>query len=958
LRRNLVVLAAMIVVVLFFTPHNAGAQCPEDENDLGTCDTLYVETFDCDHEYQAALGSFDSVRVAIYVTHDSNTFLWASQDRWVQDSIAAFVIPLTFWDNGCADSVILPEWNYWNNTDCSPYSPLMNRSIFRDIVDEHTGDTVYNRMLWLASQFEDLEWSTRILDIEPHSSDGDSGHAWLSMVVTSPTNRRWWEGSRVLLATLTFHVYMSEDCDTTQICLDSTLWWPSSHLVFARHDAVVYSPRHFLPVCDTIYTLRQPPEITCPDPETQHTNGSFTTTTKWYAFDPDSALADPPLTCQAPGGPIPSCNVNVEWSTPGSAEGTIEYSVTDHGQTGTYYIMLTVMDNQEMADTCFLPITLENHPPVLDAIGNQKFNEGDYVVLNVSAFDLDGDSLIFTASNLPDGADFYGGDGVFLWTPTYTQRGTYPNIHFEVSDGQGGVDSEDITIEILNYPQGDVTDDGIVNVADVVYLVTYLFLGGPPPDTMVGNVNCDLVVNVADVVYLVTYLFQNGPAACAPPSPRFILPEYKGSVNGLVWVSVENLSDTPVQDVWFDYSADGVVWNELVFDEREPPGSPGCYDLTGRTYQGSWNTDDLESGDYWLRVTTRDTVHSLEDSEITSVMIDKNPIPLCDVSYDPSTGTVFFDASSSYDPEGSVIWWEWLFCDTSTYQGPVIQKTFVPGVSCQVNLTVYDHKYKSTTSYNMLEVGETEVMWEEWQECVCLDLTVFDSGRIPRDSRLDFGRTRRPNPKGGKVLGPVDHHEKDAAGNNIPLGLAKIYYMVEASIIGNPECCSTMQYNNYTALYDGPGGPGPNGMKVTHSGGRPFDPANPNNPQNPPSNPADLDPDDYATACDCRRDPPTVALEKKSFRVPAAGGLLAGFIRWIDAPGVSSANLRSFSPSGVQVFDFKKFEVIDYPVCSGGCEKCIIWKAKYDKDGNRQDVTGNGTPDPPTITDPDADCPQ
>jgi hypothetical protein len=253
MKRNLLVLAVMVVAVLFFIPHNAGAQCPEDPNDLGICDTLYVETFDCDHKYQADSGSFDSVRVAMYVTHDSNTFWWASESKWVQDSIPCFVIPLTFWDNGCADSVILPNWDNWNNTACNPYDPRMPRSIFRDIVDEHTGDTVYNRMLWLASQFQGLEWSTIILNIEPHSSDGDSGHALLGMITTAPTNRKWWEGSRVLLATLTFHVYMADACDTTEIGLDSIFWPPNSRLGFTRFDAVNYFPRHFLPVKETIY---------------------------------------------------------------------------------------------------------------------------------------------------------------------------------------------------------------------------------------------------------------------------------------------------------------------------------------------------------------------------------------------------------------------------------------------------------------------------------------------------------------------------------------------------------------------------------------------------------------------------------------------------------------------------------------------------------------------------------
>jgi hypothetical protein len=218
-----------------------------DPNDLGICDTLYVETFDCDHNYQAEPGSFDSVRVAIYVTHDSNTFWWEEGLRWVQDSIRAFVVPLTFWHQppGCADSVILPNWGGWNNNCVNPSSDSINRSIFRNIVDAHTGDTVYNRML-------NLKWAFRYISIESHSCDGDSGHARLSMISSDPTNRLWWEGSRVLLATLTFLVYKSDTCECTEIGIDSTFWPPSNRLAFNRYDAVNYIPRHFLPVKDTI----------------------------------------------------------------------------------------------------------------------------------------------------------------------------------------------------------------------------------------------------------------------------------------------------------------------------------------------------------------------------------------------------------------------------------------------------------------------------------------------------------------------------------------------------------------------------------------------------------------------------------------------------------------------------------------------------------------------------------
>jgi len=59
---------------------------------------------------------------------------------------------------------------------------------------------------------------------------------------------------------------------------------------------------------------------------------------------------------------------------------------------------------------------------------------------------------------------------------------------------------------------GDATGDGQVNVADVVYLINYLFLhGNPPLPLRAGDVNADCVVGIEDVVYLINYLFSSGP---------------------------------------------------------------------------------------------------------------------------------------------------------------------------------------------------------------------------------------------------------------------------------------------------------------------------------------------------------------------------------------------------------------------------------------------------------------
>ena len=61
---------------------------------------------------------------------------------------------------------------------------------------------------------------------------------------------------------------------------------------------------------------------------------------------------------------------------------------------------------------------------------------------------------------------------------------------------------------------GDANGDGNTTVSDVVYLINYLFKGGPAPTpdpVKSGDPNGDNKVTVSDVVYLVNYLFKGGP---------------------------------------------------------------------------------------------------------------------------------------------------------------------------------------------------------------------------------------------------------------------------------------------------------------------------------------------------------------------------------------------------------------------------------------------------------------
>ncbi|MCK4384996.1 MAG: hypothetical protein KAW52_01905 [candidate division Zixibacteria bacterium] len=75
------------------------------------------------------------------------------------------------------------------------------------------------------------------------------------------------------------------------------------------------------------------------------------------------------------------------------------------------------------------------------------------------------------------------------------------------------------------YILGDANSDGTitpkksrigaVNISDIVFMINYLFVNGPPSCPYhSADTNCDGRVNVVDVVCLINYLFLEGPLPC------------------------------------------------------------------------------------------------------------------------------------------------------------------------------------------------------------------------------------------------------------------------------------------------------------------------------------------------------------------------------------------------------------------------------------------------------------
>ncbi len=120
--------------------------------------------------------------------------------------------------------------------------------------------------------------------------------------------------------------------------------------------------------------------------------------------------------------------------------------------------------------------------------------------------------------DLPSGCVFNEGtNGTITGTPDFSA--TFPfTVVVQDAGGPAKKDTVNVSITISDPPYicGDPNHSGNVNISDVVYLINYIFSGGPAPIPVIsGDANCSLNVNISDAVYLINYVFSGGPAPCA-----------------------------------------------------------------------------------------------------------------------------------------------------------------------------------------------------------------------------------------------------------------------------------------------------------------------------------------------------------------------------------------------------------------------------------------------------------
>ncbi len=136
--------------------------------------------------------------------------------------------------------------------------------------------------------------------------------------------------------------------------------------------------------------------------------------------------------------------------------------------TGTYQLTAVATDNEGAVVTSSgVQITVndnneDNAKPVFESMGTRSGVVGTLLEFTLTASDPDGDALLFSSRNLPDGAGLNASGGLVQWTPAAGDTGDY-TVTFIATDSHATAPlsaAQDMTITIKEKSSGGDGDKG------------------------------------------------------------------------------------------------------------------------------------------------------------------------------------------------------------------------------------------------------------------------------------------------------------------------------------------------------------------------------------------------------------------------------------------------------------------------------------------------------------------
>ena len=405
------------------------------------------------------------------------------------------------------------------------------------------------------------------------------------------------------------------------------------------------------------------------------------------SYDPDGAI------------------VSYDWDWgDGSAHGSGATPTHTYASKGAYTVTLTVADDKGATakDTClatvYVPpvVVIAGDDQVLETVETGTFDGSD-------SYDPDG-SIVSYDWDWGDGSD-HGTDAIS--THSYANHGAY-DVTLTVTDNDGVTTSSTITVTVCDVPtipelldRNGVTDvsmdfDGSGASDPDGTIVSYDWDWGDGTDHGTGATPSHTYTE--NGAYTATLTVTDGQGMTA--SASFDVAVY----------------DAPVIIALEDRT--GVADREMTFD-----GS-GSYDPDGEivSYDWDWGDDTdhgtgetsthtyAEAGVYTATFTVTDSQGIQTSSTFEVTVYDAPVIPEMEDMTGVSGVEMDFDASDAYDPDGSIVSYDWDWGDSSTYgSGATPSHVYAADGTYTVTLKVTDSQGVITTTTFSVTVHDAPV---------------------------------------------------------------------------------------------------------------------------------------------------------------------------------------------------------------------------------------------------------
>ncbi len=372
--------------------------------------------------------------------------------------------------------------------------------------------------------------------------------------------------------------------------------------------------------------------------------------------------------------------------------------VVDHAyiNIGTYTVTLTVTDSDGATETETAVKTVLNRPPVA------QFTEsattvftGEIIHFNASnSYDLDG-SVISYFWDFGDGTNASG----ITVSHSYIDNGVY-TVTLTVTDNEGATGTATATKEVLNRPPvASFTESTTVVLTGEV--IHFNASASYDPDGVIVSYFWDFGDNTNASGAIVSHAYSNDGICVVTLT---VADDDGATANATSTKTVLNRS--PVAS--FTESATVVLTGEVITFNAS-----ASYDLDGSIVSYFWdfgngtNATDVvvthayaDNGSYTVTLTVTDDDGASAIASATKTVLNRPPVAL----FTESATTVFtgevihFDASASYDPDGTIVSYLWDFGDGSNATGIVVQHSYVDDGVYTVTITITDNDGASSSA--------------------------------------------------------------------------------------------------------------------------------------------------------------------------------------------------------------------------------------------------------------------